>query len=178
MLIVAGVAGFSGSVVADQTDPRLSPLFDQLKEAGAPAAAGPIEQQIWAIWLETSDGAVDSLMDSGIDAMSRGDHVAALDAFDQVIALSPDFAEGWNKRATVHYLLENFDESLADIAATLELEPRHFGALSGRGLVFIRLREAEQALSAFEEALDVSPRMVGPRVNVEILRRVLGQQDI
>ena len=173
-----GLVGLAHIGNADQTDPRLESLFEELKTAAEPAAAAPIEQQIWGIWLEPSDPAVQPLLETGMAAMSLGDHRAALEAFDQVVAMAPGFAEGWNKRATVHYLLNNLEESLADIDETLALEPRHFGALSGRGLVYVKLREPEQALAAFEEALEVSPQMIGPRANAEALRELLGQRDI
>jgi tetratricopeptide (TPR) repeat protein len=95
-----------------------------------------------------------------------------------MVLRSPEYAEGWNKRATVHYMLGNFEESLADIDATLELEPHHFGALSGRGLVHVKLGDYERALSAFEDALEVSPQSAGPRANAKALREILGQRDI
>ena len=117
-------------------------------------------------------------MRTGIDAMRRGDHRAALKAFDRVVAIAPDFAEAWNKRATVHYLVGNLDQSLDDIATTLNLEPRHFGALSGRGLVYVKLNDLERALVSFEAALAVSPQMVGPRVNAEAIRQLLKRREI
>lgn len=163
---------------ADQTDPRLGSLFQKLKTASEPADATSVEAQIWAIWLDQPDTMVDSLMKNGIEAMTIGDHQSALTAFDQVVALAPDFAEGWNKRATVHYLLNNLQESLADIDTTLKLEPRHFGALSGRGLVHVKLGDFKRALSAFEAALEVSPQSPGPRANAEAIRDLLGQRDI
>jgi tetratricopeptide (TPR) repeat protein len=172
-LTVFGTPGF-----ADQTDPRLAPLFEQLKTVSQPIEAAVIEQQIWEIWLQPIDPAVHAMMDRGINAMDRGEYRAALDAFDQVVEIAPDFAEGWNKRATVHFIVNNLHQSLADISATLKLEPRHFGALSGRGLVFIKLRQLEPALLAFEEALALSPRMAGPRAKVEALRKLLGQREI
>ena len=79
---------------------------------------------------------------------------------------------------TLTFLLNNLQKSLADISAALELEPRHFGALSGRGLILVRLRQLEPALSAFEEALDISPQMAGPRANIKAIRKSLGQREI
>ena len=170
--------GLSAPALSDQTDPRLDGLFDRLLAAPGPAEAALVEQQIWSIWLETPDDAIASDVEQGMAAMQRGDFPAALDVFDRVIDLAPDYAEGWNKRATLHYLMENFDASLADIARTLELEPRHFGALSGRGLVYIKMKDLERALTSFEAALAVSPQMVGPRVNAEALRRLLKEREI
>ena len=160
---LASLTVIAGPSLADQTDPRLGSLFEQLMTVSQPAEAVSIEQEIWEIWLQPIDPAVNSLMESGIGAMGRGEYRAALKAFDQVVEIVPDFAEGWNKRATVHFLVNNLQQSLADISTTLELEPRHFGALSGRGQVFVRLRQLGPALSAFEDALEISPRMPGPR---------------
>ena len=95
-----------------------------------------------------------------------------------IVAIAPGFAEGWNKRATVHYLLGNYDKSLTDIAETLALEPRHFGALSGRGLVYMALEEEELALDSFEAALEVYPLAHGARHNADALRDRLGRRDI
>jgi hypothetical protein len=91
--LICGLAGFFSPALADQTDPRLSDLFARLKEVSAPAEAAPIESQIWAIWLETSDQTAGSLLQTGIDAMRRDDHRAALKAFDRLVAIAPDFAE-------------------------------------------------------------------------------------
>jgi len=175
---VALVAVCGGAVLADQTDPRLAPLFDQLKVAAGPVEEQRIELEIWGIWGETPDPGVGALMRAGTTALNTGDYAAALAAFDQVVALAPDYAEGWNKRATVNYLLDNLDASLADIAMTLKLEPRHFGALAGRGLVYAKMHDLPRALAAFEEALAVSPQMTGPRVNAEAIRQALGQRGI
>jgi tetratricopeptide (TPR) repeat protein len=176
--LICGLSGLVTPALPDQTDPRLNDLFAHLKDVSGPAEAAPVEQQIWAIWLEVSDPAVGSLMQSGIDDMNRRDHPAALEAFDQVVAIAPDFAEGWNKRATVHYLMGNLNKSLEDIARTLELEPRHFGALSGRGLVYAKLDDLERALDSFEAAVAVNPQMVGPRINAEAIRQILKGREI
>lgn len=176
--LLVGLAAIPGSGICDQTDPRLPPLFEQLRATTDQAAASSIERQIWEIWLEPSDPAIQPLMQDGIDAMSRRDYHTALATFDEMVGLAPEFAEGWNKRATVHYLLGNYRKSLADIDTTLKLEPNHFGALSGRGLVYVALGDFEGALSAFEDALEVSPQSPGPRANAEALREILGQRDI
>lgn len=163
-------------VLADQNNPRLGELFAELGEVSALADAAPIEAQIWALWLETSDRAAASHLQAGLNAMRVGDHRAALQAFDRLVTIAPDFAEGWNKRATVHYLAGNFEQSLEDIATTISLEPRHFGALSGRGLVYFNLNDLGRALVSFEAALAVHPHMPGPRINAEAIRQILGQE--
>src|SRR3546814_20777188 len=95
-----------------------------------------------------------------------------------MVVIAPGFAEGWNKRATVHYLLGNYGESLADIAETLALEPRHFGALSGRGLVYLRLEDAQRALDAFEQALAIPPNLPAAALNAEELRKMLHDREL
>lgn len=163
---------------ADQRDPRLAILFDQLKLAPDPQVAGVVAHTIWSIWGQADDGAVQILLQDGISAMARQDLRGALGKFNQIIAIAPAFAEGWNKRATVYYLMGSYKESLADIEQTLALEPRHFGALSGRGLVYMELEDENQALDAFEAALEVYPLMPGAARNAEILRSRLGRKDI
>ena len=178
-LLILGLSLVAPPAAADQKDPRLDALFSRLREAPGPANAAPIERKIWTIWIEHPDEKVAALMREGTREMSlEGNFEAALKVFDKVVELAPDFAEGWNKRATVHYLLDNLKASLADIERTLKLEPRHFGALAGRGLVLIKRDNLEQALAAFEEALAVNPQMPGARANAQAIRQVLKQREI
>ena len=163
---------------ADQNDPRLDDLFEQLKGAPDHVAAQSAEAAIWGIWYEHEDHAIEQLMFKSRAAMDRRDFRSALRSIDQVIALAPDFAEGWNLRATLYYLMGNYKASLADIKETLAREPRHFGALSGRGLVYSQLDEPELALESFEEALAVNPQMPGPRINAEAIRKELEDREI
>lgn len=163
---------------ADQTDPRLEKLFEQLGSTKSAQEAQPLEFAIWRIWTHSSDGAVKDLMEEGLRAMQAQDYTRALRYFDQMVAIAPDFAEGWNKRATVYYLIDDYDNSLADIDRTLALEPRHFGALSGQGLVYAALDKKEEALHAFESALSVHPNMIGAKRNAEVLRKILKDQEI
>lgn len=163
---------------ADQSDGRLESLFTQLLKAKGPAEAKAVEGMIWSIWTQSDDGAVRALMRDGVGAMSRGDYRHALTKFDQMVLIAPDFAEGWNKRATVHYLLGNHEKSLADIGKTLELEPRHFGALSGRGLVYAALSDERRALEAFEAALAIHPNFVAAAINARHLRSKLQDRAI
>ena len=130
------------------------------------------------IWFMSDDDAVTILMREGTEAMARRDFKRALGKFDQIVAIAPDFAEGWNKRATLYYFTGDYQASLADIEKTLALEPRHFGALSGRGLVYAAMAEFEQAISAFEEALEVHPTMPGPQQNADFLRQQLKDEEI
>lgn len=168
----------SPDAFADQDDPRLDALFVELRDAPSAGAAQPIEARIWNLWMTHEDEAINALMQAGVDEMNQRKFRAALDTFAKMIDLAPDYAEGWNKRATVHWLLGNYRDSLADIEKTLALEPRHFGALSGRGLVYAALEEWDLALEAFEDALAVNPHMRGPRANAEAIRELLKEREI
>ena len=161
--LVLGLSLHVGSVAADQDDPRLEALFARLKAAPDARAAQEVEASIWHIWVQSDDEVIGILMAQGLAAMTRRDLRAALGKFDQIVKIAPGFAEGWNKRATVHYLLGDFPGSLHDIERTLKLEPRHFGALSGRGLVLLELDQQAGALEAFEAALEVHPKLPGAR---------------
>ena len=168
----------AGPAAADQTDQRLDALFGELVTTRDGSRAEDIEQTIWAIWREHGDGAVVALMEQGYRAMAARDARAAGRAFDQVVKLAPDFAEGWNARATLNYLIGSYPASLADIERTLALEPRHFGALSGQGLVYAALEEWDRSLASFEAALEVNPHMDGARANASALREEIGDKDI
>jgi len=157
------VIAAAGPARADQRDPRLPGLFQALIDAG-PADARRIEGEIWKIWIENDDGQNAELMHLGMLAMQTGEVDLALDIFDQLVARAPDFAEAWNKRATVLFMMGELEASLADVAKTLELEPHHFGALSGAGLIFDALGQPEAALKAYREALAVHPNLPYPQM--------------
>jgi tetratricopeptide (TPR) repeat protein len=110
-------------------------------------------------------------MRQGIAAMSEDDQDTALDAFDAVVKTDKNFAEGWNKRATVEFAMSDFDASIADIEHTLALEPRHFGALSGLGQIYLSMGRKELALKAFRAALDINPHLNGLRDTIEALEK-------
>ena len=178
LVLVVGVAWNALPAAADQNDERLDELFVKLQGSEDFEKSRQLEISIWQIWSTTSDDAVNTLMYEGSAAMTRRDLRRALRYFEQVVAIAPEFSEGWNKRATIHYLLDNHEESLHDIGKTLELEPRHFGALAGRGLVLMELDREEEALTAFEEALAIHPRLIGAQRNAEAIRERLKKQQI
>jgi tetratricopeptide (TPR) repeat protein len=163
----------AGSAQADQNDPRLPALFEALKSAPSPAEAQPIEWRIWTIWLESGDAAIDALMHEGNNALAQRDFELALTAFNHVVAHMPYFAEGWNKRATLLWLMDRNTDSLLDVERTLALEPRHFGALSGRGMIEIEEGNPRAALTALEAALALHPQMESVRAMVRDLRAKL-----
>ncbi len=164
IVLVAAGAG------ADQNDPRLERLFSELAAAGSAQDAARIETRIWAIWLEPPPGPdIAEAMQRGLRSMALGEGVEAVRAFDRVVALAPDYAEGWNKRATVRYMLGDLEGSIRDISRTLALEPRHFGALAGLGLCRLALDEPAKALAAFDAALRINPNL-REREQIEALR--------
>lgn len=158
---------------AGQDDPRLGPLFDTLRTAPSGEAAAAAEHAIWQIWIEHGNPEIARLMREGIAAMSEDDQEAALDAFDAVVKYDKNFAEGWNKRATVEFAMGNFDASIADIEHTLALEPRHFGALSGLGQIYLALGRKELALKAFRAALAIDPHLDSLRDTVQELEKAV-----
>ena len=173
LLAVPLIAGAGEPARADQDDPRLDGLFERLQHTPDPAEARALEQRIWGIWLESDDAAVDRLMQQGLAALQGQHYATALEAFDHMVQRAPEFAEGWNKRATVHYLLGDWRASVRDIQRTLALEPRHFGALFGLGLIYDALDEPEAALQSFEATLALNPHSESTRQMVERLRRQL-----
>ena len=156
---------------ADQTDERLAGLFDRLKSTGDQIEAKTAEARIWQVWMVTRTEEAIIPFRRGMAAMEAGQLDAALAMFDDVVAKAPDFAEGWNKRATVLFLLGRLKESAVDVARTLELEPRHFGALAGLGLIRRAEGREAEALAAFEQGLAVNPHMPNIEAQARELRR-------
>ncbi|MEO1860714.1 MAG: tetratricopeptide repeat protein [Verrucomicrobiales bacterium] len=176
MVILWGL--LSTETLASQSDKRLDPLFKRLQATLSKVEAQSIEMTIWRIWVESDQDKVNNLMNSGIAAMGNLDYATALKVFDKMVAIAPHFAEGWNKRATIHYLQKDFAASIKDIKRTLNLEPRHFGALSGLGLVLMEMEQYDSALRAFKDALKVNPHLRGAKANVDALRKLLGNVQI
>jgi tetratricopeptide (TPR) repeat protein len=176
VLVILGFAATAAS--ADQKDPRLDKLFLQLKSANSVEESQPVEAKIWEIWMQSGDQNVDALMAIGVSALNDEDYAQAYRAFGRVVELAPNYAEGWNKRATALYLLGRFDDSMKDIAKTLALEPRHFGALSGLGLCNIQLDKEKEALDAFEKALAINPNMPGIKNDADELKKSLAAKSI
>ncbi len=171
----------------DTTRKRLSPkekldslsaLFAQLKVAKTELETERLQAEIWELWMESGREDIDVLMTKGIEEMSLGNYSRAIDVFNAVTELAPEFAEGWNKRATAHYLNGDFKNSMKDIERTLALEPRHFGAISGLGMIYIAVGNTRGALKAYETALMLSPKQRGLKALVEELRRKLGIREM
>lgn len=134
------------------------------------------ENSLWQVWSRSGDPAVDSLFRLGLEQMSGQDAEAAVETFSQIIQRMPDFAEGWNKRATLYYLVGEYQKSLADCEEVIKRNPVHFGALSGFGLNYLQLQKPEQALQYFQRALDVNPNLAQIQAAVEALKELLSRQ--
>ena len=163
---------------ADQTDKRLDKLFADLKATSNPVEGEVITESIWHIWYETTDRKAEKLLSEGRDAMANDAFDVALADFDRLVQVAPNFAEGWNRRATLLYMMGELDRSVRDIERTLELEPRHFGALSGLGLVYMQMGDEKAALKAFKQALEINPHLEGVKENIELLEKSISGRAI
>ena len=162
----------------DQNDPELNDLFEQLQTVESQSAADEITDKIWSIWRQSPDEDINQMMKIGISAMQNARLAEAKKIFDDIVTKAPDFAEGWNKRATVYYFLREFEKSASDIRQTLLLEPRHFGAISGLGLIFIQLDYPESALETFKQALEIHPHLPGPKIQIKRLKEYLENDPV
>lgn len=162
-IVVAGMMLISAAAPgarADQRDPKLHELFQRLKlRELPPPEAQAVEDQIWRIWHASGSPSTDLLLERVESMMASDTLEPAVKLLDEVIALSPDFAEGWNKRATVYFLRNDFRAALRDTEHALRLEPRHFGAWSGLGAIFLELGQDAKALQAYQEALKINPHL-------------------
>ena len=152
--------------IADQNDPRLDRLFTELKLAADQASADDIAAEIWALWRKTDNPVAAQALADGSEAIRTRQYRSAYRHFSKVIEQAPAFAEGWNARATVLYLMGAYRESINDIRETLQREPRHFGALSGLGLIFLQQKQFGPAAAAFRDALLINPHL--PRIQAAI----------
>ena len=134
------------------------------------------EASMWEIWSRSGDAEIDRLFAVGIAQMTADDAEAAVQTFSRIIQRRPDFAEGWNKRATLYYLLGDYERSLADCDEVMKRNPYHFGALSGYGMIFMRLGQAETALGYFERALAINPNLHQVEEAARLLREFLTQK--
>ena len=151
-------------------------MFESLAEADEAREAARLEGLIWREWLTAPDDDSRLLLARLTRAMQSRELALALALADELVESAPAFAEGWNKRATIHYLQGDDDASVADIRETLALEPRHFGAISGLGLIFLRRGDTEAALDAFEQVLGISPASENARRSVERVRGEIGRE--
>jgi tetratricopeptide (TPR) repeat protein len=164
-------------VGADRTR-GLDFLFGALKAAPDEASAKHVEARIWALWMQTPSDTAALLMMRARAAMDAQQMDIALKLLDAVIKLRPDYVEGWNRRATLYYLQNDYAHSLADIEQVLVREPRHFGALAGLGMIMQDLGDEKRALDAFRKALAVNPHLDKVQELVKTLSEKVEGRDI
>ena len=172
---------FCGNVLAESKDRdiRLNQLFEQLKKSNNASLAFEIEMKIWNIWSmhPTHDNLTQSLA-KGSDLMSKGELETAYKIFSAIIESDPVWAEGWNKRATVLYLMGRYQDSLIDIDEVLKRENRHFGALSGQGLVHSKLKNYEKAIKSYQAVQKIYPSIRAAKVMIPQLRKLIKDEAI
>lgn len=144
----------------------LDKLYAELATAQDEGAARALESAIQSVWLESGSPSIDLLMSRGLDALREDDFDRAYFYFDEVVTLAPGFAEGWNKRATIHYIREDYARALRDIEHVLRLEPRHFEALAGLGVILEELGDKKGALDAYRKALAINPQLVNGKERI------------
>ncbi|WP_224545554.1 hypothetical protein [Mesorhizobium sp. CA16] len=157
---------------------RLDQLFAELKRERNEKAAERIAGRIWNEWNQSGSASIDLMMQWAQKATEDQKFDVALDFLDQVVTLQPDYAEGWNRRATVHFLMKNYGKSMADIDRTLQLEPRHFGALSGLAQIMAETGHKQSALEAWQKVLAIYPMMRSAQNQVSTLSEELAGEGI
>lgn len=160
-----------------QAAQALDRLLGRLHQAESEAAAKTVEQAVWDAWMRSGSPTVDLLMQQAEKAMAESQHRIAISILSTAIELEPEFPEVWNRRATAYYLNRQFKKSLADAEQVLELEPRHFAALAGLGMLHKELGDQRAALQAFRRALAIHPFLSVARRAVKELELEL-EQDI
>jgi len=163
---------------ANEKKNQLDQLFDQLKNDD-PVLSFKVEQKIWKIWsTHPEEENLTLMLSKGSDLVNNDQLKEAIDIFTKVIEIDPSWAEAWNKRATVLYLLGEFKKSQKDIDKVLELEKRHFGALAGQGLVNIQLKNYEKAIISYKKAQKIYPAMKSPKIMIKEIEKLIKKQSI
>jgi len=171
LLAVAAMIGAPALAPAQPAVPAapLDQLFAQLAQAQTPGEAERIEEAIWQAWSHSGSATVDFVMHRGSVALAARNYAAALDMFSVAIDLAPDYAEAWNKRATVYYLINDYEAAIADVTHVLAREPRHWAALMGLAVMFDDLDRKQPALEAYRAALKINPQLADARDAVDRL---------
>ena len=167
------------SYAEDNYKIELDNLFNQLKTTSSSTTAKAIETKIWDLWpTHPSEESLTNLLAKGSYYMSQNQLTSAHNVFSKAIELDPKWAEAWNKRATVLYLMGSYELSQNDIDEVLKLEKRHFGALSGQGMVQTALKNYQKAIDSYIEAHKVYPAMKTPLIMIEKLQTLMQQESI
>ncbi len=166
------------SVKANDQQKQLERLFNDLKVDNF-SLANVVEQKIWKVWsTHPNSKDLTMMLTLGSDFVNNKELEKAIEIFTEVIDLDPSWAEAWNKRATVYYMIGEFEKSQADINKVLELESRHFGALAGQGLVNIELKNYEKAIKSYQQAQEIYPSMQSPNIMIEKIKKLIKKQSV
>ena len=166
------------SSLANERDTRLNQLFNELR-TNKSKVAFIIEQEIWTLWsTHPTDEKLTARLEEGSQLVRNQNYLKAIEVFTEVINLDKNWAEAWNKRATVFYLIGEFQDSQSDIDKVLALEKRHFGALAGQGLVNIQLKNYEKAIRSYEQAQEIYPAMRSPKIMIKQIEELMKHQTI
>ena len=177
-ILVLGLLFFSNAN-SEERELELNKLFNQLKNNSNASMAFEVEMKIWNIWsTHPSQENLTQLLANGSNLMTQHKLNKAYETFSKVISLDPNWAEGWNKRATVLYMLGRHEESQEDINEVLKLEKRHFGALSGQGLVQIELKNYDRAINSYKEVQKIYPSMQSPKIMIPQLKELIKSESI
>ena len=176
ILIIIAFIILPVQVAAETADKqKLNTYFKQLEQTKTKLDGGILEKKIWSIWHKhPSDKFLTDKLDFATQLMYKGNYQYALQIFTNIIHRDPNWSEAWNKRATLLYLMNDFQRSLKDIDHTLKLEPRHFGALSGRAQIYIKLEEYEKAIDDLKKIKNIYPTSVGNEIIPELEKFIKG----
>jgi tetratricopeptide (TPR) repeat protein len=164
------------AALAEVGEPEDAPALVRALRDADPHVRRLAERALWAVWSRSGDATIDHILEIGVAQMREGQIEASVETFSDIIRRRPDFAEGWNKRATAYYLLGDWRRSAADCDEVLKRNPQHFGALSGYGMIWLQLDQPTHALARFEEALAVNPNLDSVQETIDALRALLLKQ--
>ncbi len=157
---------------------NLDSLFDKLTKAESLIEAEELEKEIWKNWLQhPNNDYLTNKLENATYSMNHQQYHIALKLFTDIINQDPNWAEGWNKRATLLFMIGNYEKSLEDIESTLEIEPRHFGALSGRAQIYIAQKKYDKALKDLEKVKSIYPLIKNAEI-IKLIQRILKEQEI
>lgn len=165
-LFALAAPGIAADARGDAREAILDKLFAELAAAETEEKGRALERAIQGVWLNSGSASVDLLTERGLDALAEDNIDRAYFYFDEVVTLAPDYAEGWHRRAAIHYLREDYSAALRDIEQTLRLEPRHYEALAGLGVILEDLGDRKGALDAYRRALALNPWLVNGKERI------------
>ena len=166
------------TLIANERNLELDKLFIDLKK-NDPTLSKNIELKIWDLWsTHPTDDKLTSILNEGSRLMQDQNLLRAISVFTEVIEMDPTWAEAWNKRATVYYMVGEFEKSQNDIDKVLNLEERHFGALAGQGLVNIQLKNYEKAILSYQMAEEIYPTMRSPKIMIKQIQDLIKKNSI